>query len=171
MNILICNKIPRIIKARKKLEEKLNIKINIEGKKINLEGNPEDEYTGEKVIQAIDFGFPFRDALEISEEGKIFEIVKIKEHTKRKDLKTIRARIIGKKGKTLKVLSDLTKCSFEIKDNEIAIIGYPEEIENGITAIQNLIRGAKQSNVYTYLEKNQIKQIEDFGLKDTKEKI
>ena len=62
MAILICDKILRIIKARKKLEQSLKLKINIEGKKITLSGNPEDEYLGEKVIQALDFGFPFSEA-------------------------------------------------------------------------------------------------------------
>jgi KH domain-containing protein len=171
MEILICDKIARVIKSRKQLEKKLNLKIQIQGKKITLEGKPEDEYLGEKVIEALDFGFPFREALEIKQEMKIFEVIRIKENTKRKELKTIRARIIGKGGKTLKVLTNLTGCAFEIKDNEIGIIGYPEEIQNGKKAIEGIIRGAKQSNIYAYLEKHQINPIEEFGLKNPKDKI
>jgi KH domain-containing protein len=169
MKTIVCDKIIRIIKGKKKLEEKLNLKLKIENKKVTISGEPEDEYVGEKVILALDFGFGFNEALEIKEEGKMFEIVSIKKYTKRKDFKTIRSRIIGKGGKTLKVLTQLTNCAFELKENEIAVIGYPEEIENGKKAIEDLIRGAKQSNVYAYLEKHRIKPVEDFGLKDEKE--
>jgi KH domain-containing protein len=171
MKIIICDKVLRIIKAKKKLEKELNLKITVENKKVSLDGKPEEEYLGEKVIQALDFGFPFRNALEIVEENKMFEIMNIKDYTKRKDFKSIRARIIGKGGKTLKVLGDLTHCSFEIKDNQIGIIGSPEEILNGEKGMESLIRGAKQSNVYSYLEKHQIKPIEDLGLKNVKDNL
>ncbi|MBD3247378.1 hypothetical protein GF378_02040 [Candidatus Pacearchaeota archaeon] len=165
MRKILVNKLPRIIKARKKLEKKLNVKINNKGREIILEGDAEDEYIAEKVIDALDFGFSMKNALLIKERDYMFEIINIKKHTRRKNLKAIKARIIGTKGGTLSTLKELTKCFFEIKDNKVGIIGDPLLIKNAQDAVIKLIQGSRQANVYSYLEKHQVKPIMDLGLK------
>src|SRR3989344_5598397 len=122
MEKIICDKIARITKNRKKLEEKLKVKIDNSGKEITITGEPEDEYVAVKVLEALDFGFPFSIALLIKDEDFLFEVLNIKHYTKRKDLHVVRSRIIGKEGKTFKTISDLTKCHFELKDNLLGII-------------------------------------------------
>ena len=171
MKDFICDKIPRIIQNKKILEKKLNIKIVNSGKQITIQGEPEDEYIAEKVIEAIELGFPLSVALGIKEQDYEIEILNIKNYTKRKDLRSVRARIIGKSGRTLKTLGNLTSCFFELKDNIVGIIGDAEQISNAREAIISLIRGAKQANVYSYLEKHHAKPIYDFGLKDPKNKF
>ncbi len=166
MKTIICEKLPRIIKNKKKLEEILEIKITNRGKEVTINGKPEKEYLAEKVIDALNFGFPFGTAILIKEEDSIFEIMNIKDYTNRKDLERIRARLIGKKGKTLKTLNQLTKCYFELKENYIGIIGFPEYIKNAQEAVISIIKGTKQSNVYTFLEKHQVKPVVDLGLKE-----
>ncbi len=165
MKTILCEKLPRITKNKKKLEKILNVKITNRGKEVSIKGKPTDEYIAEKVIDALNFGFPFSVAILIKEEDFILEIINIKDYTKRKDLERIRARIIGTKGKTLKTLNQLTKCYFELKDNYIGIIGHPEHIENAQEAVISIIKGAKQSNVYSHLEKHQVKEPIDLGLK------
>ena len=166
MKTIYSEKLPRILKNKKRLEKELNVKITNRGKEVFVNGNSKDEYIAEKVIDALNFGFPFSVAISIKKEDFLFEIINIKEHTKRHDLERVRARIIGKSGKTLQTLHNLTKCFFELKDNEIAVTGSPENIENAQEAIISLIKGTKQSNVYSFLEKHQIKPIFDLGLKD-----
>lgn len=170
MKTLIIEKLPRILKNKTHLEKTLNIKISNRGKEITIDGKAEDEYIAEQVFDALNFGFPFSIAIKIKEEDFMFEIINIKDHTKRKDLARIRARIIGTKGKTLATLSTLTECFFELKDNEVGIIGDPEYIKTGQEGLISLIKGSKQSNVYAYLEKHQPIPIDDLGLKEVKEK-
>jgi len=165
MKTILSEKLPRIIKNKKKLEAKLNVKITNRGKEVFIEGPPEQEYIAEKVIEALNFGFPFSTAMLIQEEEFILEILNIKDYTKRKDLERIRARIIGKGGKNLSTLNQLTKCHFELKDNFVGIIADPEHLQNGQEAIIAIVRGAKHSNVYGYLEKHQIKEVVDLGLR------
>lgn len=165
MKILLIEKLPRILYNREKLEKELKIKITNRGKEVSISGKPEDEYIAEKVIDALEFGFSFSDAMLIKKEDFSFEILSIKDYTKRSDLKRVKARIIGKGGKTLKVLSKLTFCEFELKDNLVGIIGDPEKIENAQNAIISLIQGSKQSNVYARLEKLKPEPIADLGLK------
>ena len=165
MKTILSEKLPRILKNKKRLEEKLNIKITNRGKEVRIKGDSEEEYVAEKVIGAINFGFSFTTAILIKEEELEFEIMNIKEHTHRKDLNRVRARIIGKDGKTLKTLSNLTRCNFELKENFVGIIGSPEDLKHAEEAITSIIKGSKQSNVYAHLEKNQPKPIVDLGLK------
>ena len=152
MQIIPVTNFGKIVKNKKKLERVLNVKIDVKRREVVIDGSSLNEFTAEKIIQALDFDFPLNTALLIREDF-YFEIINIKQYTRRHDLERIKARIIGTKGKTLKTLQDLTKCFFEIKDKEVAIIGDPENIENAQNAIISIIRGTKQSHVYSYLEK------------------
>ncbi|MEK6926501.1 MAG: KH domain-containing protein [Nanoarchaeota archaeon] len=170
MKKLIIDKLPRITQNKTKLEEELHIKISNRGREVYIYGEAEDEYLSERVIEALNFGFPFATALLLKHHENVLEIINIKNHTPKKDYARIRARLIGKGGKTLKTLSELTKCDFEIKDNFVGIIGEAEFIENAQEAIISLIRGSKQGNVYAFLEKRQPQPILDLGLKEVKKK-
>jgi ribosomal RNA assembly protein len=171
MIAIYCDKLPRILKTKKYLEEKLNVKITNQGREVFVEGTPEEEYTAGKIIEALNYGFEFKDAMLIKEEDFITEIISIKDYTKRSDLSRVRARIIGKEGRTKSTLTQLTKCFFQVKGNDVAIIGYPENMKNAQEAIISLIRGSKQANVYKFLEKHQIQPVLDFGLKDNKDNL
>lgn len=153
MKTIFSEKLPRILKNKKRLEEILNIKITNKGKDVSISGKAEDEYIAEKVLDALNFGFPFSTAILIKKEDYLFEIINIKDYTKRKDFSRIKARIIGTKGKTLATLNQLTDCFFEINDNQVGIIGLPEDIKNAQESIISLIRGAKQGNVYSFVKK------------------
>ncbi len=165
MKTLIIEKLPRILKNKKKLEKELDIKITNRGKEVFVEGKTLNEYIAEKVLDAIDFGFPIKITLLINSEDYGFQILNIKDYTKRKDFSRIRSRIIGKQGKTLATLSQLTKCFFELKGNEVGIIGHPEQIKTAQDSVIELIRGSKQANVYKRLEKHKPLPILDLGLK------
>lgn len=170
MQTIYSEKLPRILKNKKRLEKALELKITNRGKEVTISGTAKQEYVAEKVIDALNFGFPYSKAILIKEPNVILDILNIKDYTKRKDLSKIRARIIGKQGKTLKTISELTKCYFELKGNKIGLIGKAEHIKNAQQAIIYIIQGSKQSNVYNFLEKNQVKPTIDLGLKKTKEK-
>jgi ribosomal RNA assembly protein len=165
MKIIPVDDVSRIVENRSKLEEDLNVKIIVKNNEISIDGDPEDEFTAEKIIEALAFGFSLSAAMPIKKEDAIFEILNIKNYTHRTDLERIRARIIGKNGKTLGTLNQLTDCSFAINNNEIGIIGNPEYIKNAQDAVISIIRGSKQANVYDYLEKHHVKPIFDLGLK------
>ncbi len=168
MKIIFSDDPSNIIENRKKLESNLNVKIVVREREISIDGDPEDEFIAEKVIEAVNFGFSVSTALLIRGEDFIFEILNIKNYTHRKDLERIRARIIGTGGKTFKTLKELTDCNFAIKDNEVGIIGSPELIKNASDAVIAIIHGSKQANVYSFLEKHHLPPTLDLGLKEQK---
>ena len=166
MKKLISEKIARILKNKRTLEKELNVKITNAGKEVSINGDSVDEYVAEKVLEALNLGFPLSIALEIKSEDFTFEVINIRDYTKRKDFPRIKARIIGKGGKTLRTLNNLTDCNFEILNHEVGIVGDAENIEAARQAVISLIQGAKQANVYAYLEKHHPKPIMDLGLKE-----
>lgn len=165
MKTILSEKILRIIKNKKRLEKILDVKISIKNQEVEIDGTPENEHDATQVIDALNFGFPFKAAISIKEEEKVLEIINIKEYTKTSNLERIRARIIGKGGKTLKTLSKLTNCYIELKENQIGVIGNPENLETILEGIIEIIQGSKHGNVYKGIEKNQPVPIEDLGLK------
>ena len=157
---LIIKSARKILQNKSELENNLNVKLSIKGRNIILSGNDEiDEYFASRVLEALDYRFLIEDALFLKKEEYDFKIINIKSHTNRRDLSVIRGRIIGTKGKTLKVLSDLTGCEFAVKDNEVAIIGLSERIHDAEKAVISLIKGSKHGNVYASLERlNKLKR-------------
>ena len=161
MEVLIFDKTTELRKNKQELETKLNIKLSIQGKKVTIKGDPLNEYEASIILNAINLGFSARKAITLKDESKIFRILNIKGLTRKKNLKQVRARIIGKEGKTKRTIENISGADIVIKDNEIGIIGNTELIEEIVTAVSNLVRGTKQANTYRYLEKmNRNKKLE-----------
>lgn len=171
MKTILSEKPQRIIRHKKKLEKELEIKITNRGKEIYLEGNSEQEYIAEKVIDAINFGFKISEAISIKLEDAMFEILNIKDYSKHKNFERIKSRLIGKNGKCINTLRVLSGTFIELKENKVGIIADSEKIETITQAIIKIINGAKQSNAYAYLEKHRPTQIYDLGLKKTEENL
>jgi ribosomal RNA assembly protein len=168
MKIIPSEESKKLTKVAKQLEKELNVSIKIKEKEVAVEGDAEDEYISGQVIEAVLFGFPIEAALLIKAEEFLFEILNIKDYTHRKDLERIRARVIGSEGRTLRTLNQLTDCYFEIKGNEVGIIGAPESIKTAHDALIMVVQGSKQANVYAFLEKHHAAPVFDLGLKEPK---
>ena len=165
MQKTIVDKIARVIKNRKRLMEELGVTINNNGKEVSVEGKPEDEYIAIQVLDALNYGFPYIEAISMKKENKELETVNIKEHTNQSNLERVRGRIIGKGGKALKTLANLTDSAMELKENTVAIIANPENMERATEAVISIAKGAKHGYVYKGLEHNFPKQEYDLGLK------
>ncbi len=165
MQTIYFKKLNELRKNKLQLEKKLNTKITIIGRQVTLTSkNPLDEYEASIVLNAMNFGFSAKKALQIKEQEMLFRVINIKHFTRKKNLNEVRARIIGTKGKTKRTIENISNCHILIKDNEVGIIGNAEDIEEIITGVTNLIRGTKQSNTYRYLEKmNRRKNTKDYN--------
>ena len=160
---IYCEKINELKREKEFLEKKLNTKIKITGKKVQIQGDSINEYESEMVIDAISLGFPARMASLLTNENFIFEKINIKNYARNKNLKVVKSRLIGTHGKTKKTIEQISGCNIVIKENMIGIICPAESTEYIITAIINLIIGSKQTNIYKYLEKiNTLKKAHKF---------
>ena len=135
------------------IEKKLNVQISVRGRNAKIEGDPVEEYEASRIIEALDFGFPLKDALKITDENVIFRKLPIKQFTTRKNLEEVRGRIIGTEGKTKRVIEETSGCALSLHQNTVGVIGLAEDIEEATTALKRLIKGSKQTNVYRFLER------------------
>jgi len=147
------------------IQKKLNVKLKLIGRKITVSGDSINEYVAKQVFEAMNFGFSAEKALTLAGEGIAFRKLHIRDFTRRKNLKEVKARLIGSQGRTKKTLENISNTEIIVHDNEVGIIGSVESIESAITAITNIIKGSKQSNVYKYLEKRNVKKEEGLGLR------
>ena len=148
----------KLIQNKKEIEKALKIKFSIKNNIITFKANAEDEFIATQAIEAINLGFKIRDALLLKEEDHTFQRVNIKDLTKRKDLKRIRGRIIGTKGKVLDTIEILTDCLLSIHDNSIGIIGRAENTEKAKEAIERIIQGSEHSSVFSSLERQRAEE-------------
>ncbi len=142
-----------IINNRNTIEKELNVKLSNQGRNIFIEGSGENEFICLKIIEAINLGFSLNEALSLKDENILFQVLNIREITKRKDLREVRARIIGTMGKTKQNLQILTDCLISVHDSQVGIIGEAECIKEAIISLKCLIQGSKQANVYARLER------------------
>ena len=140
------------------LKKELKIDINID-KQGNIElksttSDPIIEYIALKVLEALSLGFDLETSLYLRNEDYILITLNIKDFVKSQRVEKIKGIVIGTEGKTKRVVEQLTESDIKVSDHTVAIIGKTEHAELASAAIKSLLRGAKQANIYTYLEKN-----------------
>ena len=161
--------INKVKKAVHEIENKVKVKISFRKESVIVKGNELNEYLVEHIIQAVDFGFHVDDALLLNDEDFVLEFIEVKEHTRRKNLKEVRARLIGTGGKARKTIENLTGSVIVIQGNTVGVIVDSNHLDAVIQGIELLIQGAKHGNVFAYLEKQNVSKRkfdeEDLGLK------
>lgn len=143
----------KILNNKPKLEKKLKVKIEIKSNSLDLEGEEVGIYTATQVFNALDRNFSFELALLLAEPDYYLEDIPIKDVTRKTNLREVKARIIGREGRTLQLISELSNCYVTLHENTVSIIGTFEKMRTAINAVKSLILGSKQASVYAYLEK------------------
>ncbi len=173
-NIAVEN-MKKIKKAVPVIENKIKVKIGFGKNRVSVRSSELNEYLIEQVIRAIDFGFYVEDALLLLDEDFVLEFIEVKENTRRKNLKEVRARLIGTGGKARKTIEKLTGAEIVIHNNTVGVIVDSDHLEAVVQGIESLIHGAKHGNVFAYLEKQNISkrkfERDDLGLKEGVEEL
>jgi len=99
MRNVVVEHMNKVKKAVHEIEAKVKIKVGFGKGRVSLKGNEVNEFLVEKIIRAVDFGFNADDALLLKNSDFSIEYIYVKEHTHRKNLKEVRARLIGTSGK------------------------------------------------------------------------
>ncbi|MBI3034804.1 RNA-processing protein [Candidatus Woesearchaeota archaeon] len=143
--------------VKKDIEETTKTKLNIDSKEGDVFVSGEDAlglYTAREIIKAIGRGFNPDIARLLLKPDYIFEVVDLSEYVKSKDaMLRLKGRVIGKEGKSRKLIEELTECSISVFGKTISVIGLPESAANARQAIESLLRGSTHANVYKWLEK------------------
>lgn len=175
MKKIIVNSPAKIKKAISVIKNKISVDISVTKNTAFIEGTELVEYNVGKIIEAIDFGFEAEDAVVLRNENYSLEFLNVKDHTHRKNLAEIRARVIGTEGKAKRTIELLTGSIIAIKGNMIGIIADADHLAPTVQGLTSLIQGAKHGNVFSYLEKQNANlgkiDEEDLGLKNPKKDL
>ena len=146
--------------VKKKIESRMNVKLNIDSKQGEVEIVGKDSlkvFETRPIVQAIARGFTPDEAFELFNENNVLEIINVTEFSGKSKKKKIRlsGRVIGEHGKARKNIEYLTGTKVVLYGKTVGIIGEPERVSLARRAIAMLLEGAPHGPVYRMLEKKQ----------------
>lgn len=143
------------------LERRAQVRLNIDSQTgdVEVEETPETPplrlLQVEEVIRAIARGFSPENAYALFREDVYFAMLDIRDYSGHREARQrqIRGRVIGEKGRTRRMLEDLTSCKIAVQGNTVAIIGEMGSIENAKRGVDMILSGAEHATVYGFLER------------------
>ena len=145
------------------IEKKLSVELQVEsetgGVTITLLptiSDPTVLFRAKEIVNAIGRGFsPERAFRLLDDDEALLEIMDLRETLGRSqsDIKRLSGRVIGKNGKTRRLIEELTEASISVYGHTISVIGNPDQTEAAKEAILMLIRGSQHSTVYRFLHR------------------
>jgi ribosomal RNA assembly protein len=145
---------------RKLIEENGEINLIIDSRegdvRIIQRGDPLRANIAAEVIKAIGRGFNPEKAMFLFDENYQLIVMTLREYARKgsRRIGEIKGRIIGREGKTRKVIEDLTGTSVSVYGDTVSVIGDYISIKYSLEAIKMIIEGRKQRTVYNFLEGN-----------------
>jgi ribosomal RNA assembly protein len=149
--------------VKQMIEKKLSVDLEVDSEngsvQIVLLKNVEDPtvlFRAKEVVTAIGRGFSPDHAFRLLNDDEIlFEVIDLRETVGRSpsDLKRLKGRVIGKQGKTRRIIEELSEANISVYGHTISIIGYPDQSSIAREAIKMLIRGSLHGTVYRFLHK------------------
>ena len=114
----------------------------------------------ENIILAIGRGFSPEHAFRLLNDDVDFFVFDINDYVGKKEahVRRLKSRIIGKSGKTKRILEELTDSYISIYGHTVAVISEFINMDIIKKAIDRLLSGSKHATVYRFVEFN-MKQI------------
>ena len=150
--------------AKRHLEGELGVKLGVDSKEglvtvwsENAENG--DPFAATRVLEAIGWGFSPQRALRLLQEGTVLDVIDLRDYAGRStnSLERIRGRVIGLKGKSRRVIEELTRCHLSVYGRTVAIIGEASEVQLAAEAVRSLATGSQHRTVYNTLQKARTK--------------
>ncbi|MFQ6065187.1 MAG: pre-rRNA-processing protein PNO1 [Candidatus Bathyarchaeia archaeon] len=149
--------------VKEKIEKSLSVDLSISSKtgdvKITLNPTAQDPsvlFRAKEVVMAIGRGFSPEHAFKLlNEQDIVLEIIDLREIVgkSQSDQKRLKGRVIGKEGKTRRIIEELTEANVSVFGHTISVIGDMDQAEVARQAIWMLIKGSQHRTVYRFLHK------------------
>ena len=111
-------------------------------------------YTAREVIRSIGRGFNPDIAKLLLKQDYVFEYIGINEFTGRSKntMLRLKGRVIGKEGRSRKLIEELTESYISVYGKSVCIIGTAESAAMAKRAVEALLSGSTHASVYKWLE-------------------
>ena len=150
-------------RVKESIEKKLKIGLRIDSQtgdiQITLTPTAKDPtvlFRAKEVVTAIGRGFSPEHAFRLLEDDEtVLEVIDLREQVGRSqsDMKRLKGRVIGKEGKTRRIIEELTEANISVYGHTISIIGRMDQVYTAKEAVRMLIRGSLHRSVYRYLHR------------------
>jgi len=146
--------------TKKRLEGETGVVVLVDSESGEVtidESGAKDKFLAVKVrdmVTAIGRGFSEERAWRLHDDDTYFAVLDIKDyaHTPARILQ-VRARVIGTKGKTRRIIEDLTGADVSVYGHTVAIIADDLQLPIAQEAVEMLLRGSEHATVYRFLER------------------
>lgn len=126
------------------------------------------ELDAQSIVRAIGRGFSPEHALQLFKDDHYFELLDMRDYVgkKSKDVHRIAGRIIGKKGRSRRIIEELAGVHLSVYGTTVGVIGQPHNLDAALEAVRMLLNGANHATVFHFLEKEKKRmKLEEFGLR------
>jgi len=161
------------VKAR--IQEKLFVSLTVDSESGNVgiglrtdAPDPSSALRAKDLVQAIGRGFSPDRAFSLLNEDFTLGIIDLHDFfgKNESEIRRVDGRIIGREGKTRRIVEQLTGTQISVSGHTVGIIGTYESVSTAKDALEKLISGRQHGTVYKFLRKKrrEIKKEKALGL-------
>jgi ribosomal RNA assembly protein len=157
------------------IEEKLFVDLKIDSPSGSVEigvkpgaPDPSGALQAKDIVLAIGRGFSPERAFRLFDEDNTLDIIDLHDFFGKNEaeIRRVDGRIIGREGKTRRILEELTGTAISVSGHTVSIIGGYEAVTMAKDAVEKLIKGRQHGTVYKFLRRRrqEIKKEKALGL-------
>ena len=157
------------------IEEKLSVDLKIDSPSGAVEigvkpdaPDPSGALQAKDIVLAIGRGFSPERAFRLFSEDNTLDIIDLHDFFGKNEaeIRRVDGRIIGREGKTRRILEELTGTAISVSGHTVSIIGGYEAVTIAKDALEKLIKGRQHGTVYKFLRRRrqEIKKEKALGL-------
>jgi len=144
--------------TKKEIEKATKTKLDIDSVEGDVFVTGEDSlglFISREVVLATGRGFNPEISLLLLKPDYVLEVIDIRDYSgKSKDtILRLKGRVIGREGKSRRLIEELSECYLSVYGKTISIIGTAEQAIVAKQAVELLLKGANHASVYKFLEK------------------
>jgi ribosomal RNA assembly protein len=161
--------------VKTRIQEKLSVELTVDSESGNVDiglkpdaPDPSSALRAKDIVQAIGRGFSPDRAFNLLIEDFTLGIIDLHEFFGKNEaeIRRVDGRIIGREGKTRRIIEQLTGAQLSVSGHTVSIIGTYEAVSTAKDALEKLISGRQHGTVYKFLRKrrSQTKKEKALGL-------
>ena len=149
--------------VRELIERRLSVNLEIDSQSGDVTitvneavNDPSLLFKAKDVVTAIGRGFSPENVLKLIEnEEYMLGIIDLREIFGRSesDISRIKGRIIGREGKTRRIIEEMTGAAISVYGHTVSMIGGIEQVDIAREALRMLIKGSQHKTVYRFLQR------------------
>jgi len=130
--------------------------------------DPSNALRAKDIVVAIGRGFSPERALSLVNEDNTLDVVDLHDifGKNEAEIRRVDGRIIGREGKTRRIIEEMTGTLVSVSGHTVSIIGSYESVSTAKDAIEKLLKGRQHGTVYKFLrrKKSEAKKEKALGL-------